>query len=165
MVGGVLIILVFLFLWIIFAPLHLVLNTACQQYEIFQFGTFSFAFHPRHQAKLAIRIFGISLPVKSKPKAVAEKPARVKPAFKRSVDAWRFLIVRSLRSIDVRHMELDIDTGDVVTNAKLVPVVFFLSGGPLRLQTNFEGRVFCHIELVAHINRLIWIFFRFLIKK
>ncbi len=168
MVGGALTILLVLFLWIIFAPLHLVLDTGSQRYEIVQPGTFSFAFHPQRQHKFSMKIFGIGFSIKPEQKpatAKVEKPARTKRAFRRSPAAWRFLVVRSLRSIDLKKLVLDIDTGDVVTNAQLVPVVFFLSHGPLRLQTNFEGRVFCHIRLVAHLNRLIWIFFRFLIKK
>lgn len=163
-------ILVIVLLWILFTPVRLFIDTDSSRYELVQRGVFFMAVHPGEKFTLDLRIFGISLPnsEKSSEKRKPEKKVTLKkkPAgLKRSLRAWRFLVKEVIKSFQVNNLIIDIDTDDVALNAQLVPVALLASHYPVQVSTNFCGRVYLHMEVIARLNKLLWIFIRFLIKK
>jgi hypothetical protein len=59
-----------------------------------------------------------------------------------------------LASFRVRHCRVDIDTDDVIWNAYLFPVSYFLQRAHYPVYVNYEGRI--EVELLVE-NRPIWI--------
>lgn len=165
--SGVLLLLITGFL---FAPVSLYVDTIQGCYEVSQAPAFRFHIVIKDGAIVPrLQLAGINVPLQSKAKTKSVKRTETKPAkksgFRRSLAAWRFLIERSLRSFDVKQAVVDLDTDDVVLNAQLSPLFFLASRGPLQLSTNFNGRVYFHLEARNRPARLLWIFLLFLIKK
>jgi hypothetical protein len=162
---------IFLILLIAFlvTPVSLYLDTAQGRYEVFQRPVFRFFVMIKDETIVPrLQIAGVNIPLQSKreppPKKKREKSKR-KAVFKRSVTAWRFLIDRSLRSFDIKHAVVDLDTDNVVLNAQLIPLFFWASQGPVRLNANFNGRVYVHLEANNRPAKILWILFQFLTKK
>jgi hypothetical protein len=149
-------------------PVILYIDTDYGRYEIFQSPVFRFyVVITNGMLTPKLRLFGIDVQLKSRkspePKLKEEKAKRKR--MRKSLHAWRFLIERTLRSFTVRSAIADVDTGDVVLNAQLVPVFLFASRGPVVLNINFTGRVYFHLEVSNRPGRILWIFLKFLIKK
>jgi len=167
MVAGVLILISVLLLWILFAPLHLVCDTRSGRYYISQPLIFLFAFHPGNIPLFEMRLFGIKLPLDtgSKPARGPQPAKKRRKPFKRSVRAWRSLIANILNSFRIKQLKADVDTGNVVLNAKLVPLMMWLSRGRASLKVNFEGRLHCQVRIEAYVYKMVWTFLRFLTSK
>lgn len=152
--------------WILFTPVKLIVDTDQDQYGIFQQGTVSVSFHPRTK-KFEMSVLGIRMSGKKKP-AKKDQPyskAKKKRIVKKSPGAWIFLLKRAIKSMSIVNLKVNIDTGDVVLNAQLVPILFCASRGPVYLITNFNGHVYVHLEAKAKLNILAWAFIQFLTKK
>jgi hypothetical protein len=163
--SGVLLILITGFL---FAPVSLYVDTIQGCYEVSQAPAFRFHIVIKDgEIVPRLQLAGINVPLQSKTNPVkrTKKKPEKKSGFRRSLAAWRFLIERSLKSFDVKQAVVDLDTDDVVLNAQLSPLFFLASRGPLQLRTNFNGRVYFHLEARNRPARLLWIFLQFLIKK
>ena len=150
-------------------PVSLYIDTDQGRCEVFQRPAFRFfAMIKNETFVIRLKIAGINVPLQSsrKPSLKKErKKSNGKTKFKRSASAWRFLIERSLKSFDVKQAVFDLDTDNVVLNAHLVPVFFWASQGPVRLSTNFNGRVYFHLEVKNRPAKILWIFLQFLTKK
>lgn len=110
--------------WIIFVPVTLLLDTRTQKYLVYQPFTFSAAFTPFDTHWLKMRVFGISLgPFKASEKSSAKKrlEKKAKPKAAKSFASNLKLLKRFLRSLTIKKLTIDLDSGDVVTNAKLYP--------------------------------------------
>ena len=158
-----------LLIWIVFTPIVVEINSDSARYEVRQRGILFMRFNP-HKVKWELRLLGINIPLRKteekKPKTQKlERSEKKKKGFHRSANTWRFLIQRGLMSLRLRKLWIDIDTDDVVLNAQLVPLVYFLSRGPVKLSTNYNGRVSLQLLLEGQLNKLIWVFMRFLTKK
>jgi hypothetical protein len=156
-------ILLFPFGWILFTPLELEVDTELANYQCYQRGTLRFWLASDFRPHL--RVFGISVPLKGNKKTTELKTT--KPNRKRSVSfrQWQALVARISRSIAITRFHLDLDTDDVVMNAQMVPVFFFLSRGPVQLNTNFEGRVYASVRAELKLYRIAWAFLLFFTKK
>lgn len=66
------------------------------------------------------------------------KPKKTKSKSKKRLNVNKGL--QFLKSFRVKHFELDLDTGDVVRNAKLYPAFAFLNYYRGGFNINFEGR-------------------------
>lgn len=167
-------ILLVLFAGFLLVPVSLYIDTDEKRYEVFQRPVFRFFLSTGDSAiSPRLQLAGIRIPLQSNAKArkpgsiddrTNKKPKR-KSRFKRSASAWRFLVERTFKSFHLDRAVLDLDTDDVVLNAQLVPVFFWASRGPVRLNINFNGRVYLHIQAFTRPARLLWIFLRFLTKK
>ena len=170
------IVLIFLLLLIGFlvAPIVLYIDSEEQRYEVQQFPAFKF-FIDSDTLKPRLTILGLAVPIssgrdKKQPPVRKEEISRGKKKksgglFAKSVGAWRFLIQGVIKSFRVKRLILLLDTDDVVLNAKLTPVCMLATRGSYTFQTNFEGRVHFHLEVLNKPGRLLWIFLQFLTKK
>jgi hypothetical protein len=161
-------ILLLLILGFLFAPIVLYIDSDEQRLEVSQFPlTKIFFTFENYTVQPHVRFLGVDIPVKNKKSEspAATKKKTKKKSFKRSASAWRFLIYRVWKSFRVTRFDVDIDTDNVVTNAQLVPVFLLASRGPVQLNSNYQGRVYVHLEVTSLPARLLWIFLQFLTKK
>lgn len=157
-------ILVMLVLWLLFVPITLRADTMAERYEIVQPGTFTIALRQGQEAAMEIRIFGIPFSVGRRKSSHGDRMGKFQLP-RRPLQSWIRLIRRSIQSFSIRTLVLDIDTGDGVVNAGLVPIMARYSRGPVIMRTNFQGRVYMHAEIRTHLNRLLWIMIPFLSRK
>lgn len=165
----ILIILLILFGFLL-TPVSLYVDTDQGRYEIFQTPVFLFCVVIKNDTIIPrMRLVGINVPLQSKSKTKhskkTDKNPKKKSAFKKSVSAWRFLVWKLLRSFDIEQAIVDLDTDNFVLNAQLVPVCFWASHGPVQVNTNFNGRVYFHLEARNRPARILWILLQFLTKK
>jgi hypothetical protein len=152
----------------LFTPITLYIDTNEGRFEIFQRPVLRFMVtfqdvtpFPRFQ------LLGVDVPLrrgKGKPKV---KPRKVKSAlnFRKSISAWKDLLLEILSSFRIKSGVIDVDPDDVVLHAQLVPVFMALSRESVHFRTNFAGHVYFHLEICTKPVRVLWIFFRFLTKK
>jgi len=57
------------------------------------------------------------------------------------------------------------DLDDVVLNARMVPILFFLNTDTVSLNTNFSDRFYFRLEIDARVNKMLWTFFIFYLRK
>lgn len=168
----ILLVLILLIIGFLITPLVLYIDSDEEQIEVrhlpvirFYFNTLTVTPH--------LRVLGISVPIptgKKKPapdkeKAESQKHTTKGRLIKKSWAAWRFLIQRMITSFRIRRCVLLLDTDDVVLNAQLTPLFVFANRGPFTLQTNYNGRVYFHLEMVSRPARLLWILIQFITKK
>ena len=160
-IGAVLI----FFAWLIFLPWIVEVDTSRETYEVFQRGTLRFWLSTGFQPRL--RLFGISVPLqageKKRPVKKISKPKKSKRQF-HTQPLWG-LAKGIYQSLSVKWFYLDLDTDDVVWNARLIPVFSLLNRGPMHLATNFEGRVVARLRAEVKLYRIGWAFFLFFIKN
>ncbi|MBL7843124.1 MAG: hypothetical protein KF846_16790 [Cyclobacteriaceae bacterium] len=165
-------ILFLLLLGFLITPIVLYIDTDEQRYEVRQLPAFKF-FVDASTLKPQLKFLGFPVPITGWKKGKKVKSAVKKSApdekrnrgFRKSFAAWRFLVQRTIRSFTIKRCTLLVDTDDVTLNAKLTPVCMLASRGPFLVQTNFEGRVYFHLETFNRPGRLLWIFLQFLTKK
>jgi hypothetical protein len=151
------------------APVKLYVDTDENRYELSHWPVlfFSISFYD-YGIIPYLRLVGVKFKLTSIGKSKVDrkpKQKKSKPRFSKSFPSWRFLISRILRSFIVQDLTMDIDTGDVATNAKLVPLTLLANGRVVHLSTNFQGRVYLHLEACNRFGKLAWIFIQFLTKK
>jgi len=164
----IMLILLFAMGGILFTPVQLYVDTDQCRYEIFQRPVVQFSFIPVTRGPhLRFKLFGFNVPLdgKAQNKKPKEQVVKNQKRFHRSLSAWRTLVNKIRRSIRINRAVLDVDTDNVVLNAQLVPFFFALSRGPVQLSSNFDGRVYFHLEVSSRPARILWFVLRFLIKK
>ncbi|KYG82458.1 hypothetical protein [Roseivirga echinicomitans] len=131
--------------WVLFTPVMLVCNTTTNTYELSQLGTFSARVIRGEKMEVEFRIFGIKF------KPTQDKKTNKKRKKKKSwASSHPLRLARGcMKGVIVKKLTLDIDTGDVITNANLVPVAFFLTNTSQDrfIHINFEGRLLAHLEV------------------
>lgn len=166
-VAIIILVMLLLLAGLLVTPVTLYVDTDRDRYEIFQFPVFRFYIKVRDGAPVpTLKLLGINMQLKSRSRP-EPKPKQAKTGKRqgRSLDAWRFLIEYLLKSLKVRRAVADLDTGNVVLNAHLVPVFLLASRDPVALNINFSGRVYFHLEVSGRPGRMVWIFLKFLTKK
>ena len=165
----ILAILVILLVGFLVVPVSLYIDTDQGRYEVFQRPAFRFFAIIKNETIIPrLQIAGINVPLQSKRKPPVKKEhkkSKGKTKFRRSASAWRFLIERSLKSFTIKQAVVDLDTDNVVLNAQMVPLFLWASQGQVHLSTNFNGRVYFHLEVRNRPANILWIFLRFLTKK
>jgi hypothetical protein len=164
---GLLVILVLLLAWVVFVPIRLYIDTDTHRYEISQAGTFVTWLRFDKGLHVSLKIFGVPLRFTNRAKVndKREKTKHSKMKTTKTKAAWYSLIRNIACSFTLKKFILNIDTGDVVLNAKLVPVLLIAQNETLYLSTNFTGRLYAHIELNAQLNKVLWAFLKFLTSK
>lgn len=166
----ILLVFVFLIAWILFVPVSILVNTDADHYRISQPGVFSLEAHFHPEFTWEVRMLGIRLDLTGSNKKY-KLTKKVTPQVekhktkKKSKEAWLLLIRGMVKSFHLTTFHLTIDTGDVVLNAKLIPVMYMISRGPVSLATNFHGRVYLYVNAEARLYRIIWTLIQFLTKK
>lgn len=152
--------------WIIFMPVNIKINTTLDLYQVSQAGTVVISFHPHEAQPVAARIFGVKVNLRKEKSPGDEKIERkASKKMRKSPEAWSALFNGLLKSFQCRRFACSLDLGDVVLNAQLLPVLYALSRGPVRLRTNFTGEYFLDVFIQARINRMLWPVVRFFLTK
>lgn len=161
------------FIWLLLAPVTLVINTLESRYYLGFQGLARVNWQPEDwsfQIKLPLYSFRVD-PWKSSPgkkqmpsrKSKKGNKSRRKPSlgFKKGI-----LLARDIwSSFEVRVFKLEVDTGDYTMNAKLVPLMLFLSRGQNQLTTNYQGVCSLHLEIENRLIRVVKPLVRHLIFK
>ncbi len=145
-----------LVIYLLFATLSIVIDTATDQYYVELKGVFRInaESHESEILRLRLQVFFLNFnfyPIKPKKK----KKHKLKKHHKKSK---RLLTIkkglRIIKTFKIKYFLLDLDTGDCITNAKLYPVFALLNYKAGNFNINFQGRN----KLVLHIqNRPIYI--------
>ncbi|HEY9489586.1 MAG TPA: hypothetical protein VIQ51_14685, partial [Chryseosolibacter sp.] len=162
-IGGL---IMFLILWIFFIPVCLRIDTDLDRYEVTQAGTLNISFSPHEERRVRLKIFGCNVRISGKkkirPRTAAKKS---RPAIKRSTATWIFLMKGIKKSFRLRKLVWTMDLDDVVLNARMVPILFFLNTDTVSLNTNFSDRFYFRLEIDARVNKMLWTFFIFYLRK
>jgi hypothetical protein len=162
---GVVILVLFFLCWVLFMPVALVLDTERGDYSVSQRGTVRFWLDRNWRPQM--NVFGIHIPVRigkkqKKARAPAKKKSKKRPF---SFSNTRALARRILRSITVKRLCVDIDTDDVILNAQMMPVLHYMSRGPVSLTTNYHGRVAASLNVEISLYKIGWAFLLFFTIK
>lgn len=152
--------------WLLFVPVTIDIDSARAAYKISQPVTVSFWFTT--DLKPHMKLFGVSIPFRKSTTRMTEAAKPKKNKSKKSnfsIRRMHQLLKGILRSITIKKLALDIDTDDVVYNAKLVPLCYSLSHGPVELNTNFYGRVYACFNAEIRLYKIGWAFILFSINK
>jgi hypothetical protein len=158
-------ILLFIFLligWILFVPLVVDLDTSRSLFQIYQPVTFRFWITQDFSPSL--RIFGITISLRGSTTKHKQQAKQKKTKKTVSASQWRLQVKKILSSITIKRFIIDVDTGDVVTNAKLVPIFLMLSRDRFHWATNFEGRVYVNWLAEVRLYQIGWAFLLFNFK-
>lgn len=146
MLLGIIIALLMLFLvYVLLAPIKLVINTDSNQYFVEQKGLLKaqLASHEKEIFKIRLRVLFFSFnlyPLKKKASSTSKEKHRTLKR-KRSKKTLKFKTVMNIiKSFKIKKFHLDLDTGDCISNAKLYPVFAFLSYINIDCNINFTGR-------------------------
>lgn len=151
--------------WVLFVPLVVDLDSDRATCEVRHPGTLRFRL--TKELKPQLSLFGIPIPLSTKGEtsnSAKEKKGKTKTP---SVSPTQFpaFIRRIVDSITIRRLAIDIDMDDVVLNAKLIPLFYTLSHGPVHLQTNFRGRVYGSLLGNVRLYKIAWAFIMLFTKK
>ncbi|MGE4016614.1 MAG: hypothetical protein AB7E82_09770 [Cyclobacteriaceae bacterium] len=155
--------------WVIFVPVNIEVNVSDRYILITQPVSFSMSMYPTVSPWMQLHIMGIR--VQSPSPAAKEKqetkPQKQKPGLSRSRKAWFGLVRSAARSLHLKSLWLNIDTGDVMANAKLFPFAWLASNlhEKATIQINFVGKVEGCLKASISLYVLIAAFILFLTSK
>lgn len=126
--------------------------------------------HPDEIPFFRLRVLGFMVDTGKKLKArdkIPEKKTRSARQGRagKSVSAWTDLFTRIMRSFRCKRFVCNVDTDDVVLNAQLFPVGYFISRGPAVINVNFERKYLLDIWIRVYVHRMLWAFIRFYLNK
>lgn len=129
---------------VLFTPIVLCLDTTTNQYYL-QFkglAKASFVAHEEEILQIKLKIFFWKkdvYPLRSIRSFKSKKKSKSKPRkFLPSNDFRKGM--RILKSFEIKQLSVNIDSGDVITNAKLYPIFTLLNYKYGNFNINFEGR-------------------------
>lgn len=167
--GAIIFIIAAIAVWIIFVPVILTIDSSEGKYEISQRASFRLVFNTSDTPHMSLHLLGlrklrIGIAVGSAKPHPVQRERRQRQNTK-SIGAWRGLISDVIQSFTIDKVKMNIDTGDYVLNAQLVPVALLCCRGPVMIRTNFVGlnNVYARIELRVYL--LIRAFLLFTLKK
>ncbi len=167
-VGIVLGIIMLLVLWVLLVPVNFEINTDRGVFQIRQSGTITVSWHPYEKKPVRLRIFGVPVDVKRTKKRRSREtkiPTKARPQKVKSWLAWRRLFQRIRGSIRCRRFICRFDFGDVIMNAQVAPLAYYLSRGPVVLQVNFEKRYLLDLWIQIRMHMVLLAFIRFYSSK
>lgn len=166
-VSIILLVLILLVVWMLITPVRLLIDTRSNQYSVSQLGTIRLSYQLQATPSFEIRVFGIRIPqpVAKPAKTSAVRRPRTSSVRPRSLETWLLLLRGCIRSVKLTTLRLDVDTDDVVMNAKLVPLAMMVSGGVVQVWTNYVGRRYLLLTAECRVYKLIWPLIKFLTNK
>lgn len=140
----ILLIIILVIVCLLFIPINIYINTKSNQYYAELKGLVRASIEPDEQ-----ELFRIKLMVPFKdfyffPLRVWNTPKEKGKEIKKGSKSWkRFTpqtILRLIKSFKIKKWNIDLDTGNCITNAKLYPLFTFLNYHFGGFHINFEGR-------------------------
>jgi hypothetical protein len=159
--------IIFIILWVIFTPLIVRVSNEDNIYEIRQRGTFLMKAEFNEGFRFHFYVFGFQIPKRTKRekhKPVSTKKQKKQHVFKKSFSKWNTFLGDLRKAVSVKRLVLDIDTGDVVLNAQIFPVLFLLNINQVTLSINFVGRVFVEFIAYIYLHKALWAFINLKLK-
>jgi hypothetical protein len=161
MIGWIVLGLVVLFfIWLIFGPIRMKINTRTNQYEVILPGIFRGMILPTKDF-LIFKLWITAVPVKIdplKPKKRKKDPEKEKTELEKQkkqkkvpIKKIKRMIIRVFKSFTIEKIRLDVDTGDCILNARLIPLFVAISGRTRVYRVNYQE--INHLELVIK-NRI-----------
>ena len=148
--------LVSIVIYLLFARLSLVIDTSTNRYFVKLQGICSINAESDETEILKLRLHIFFMDFNFYPLR-PDKKKKIKSEKKKKKSRFSLTIkqaYRLIKSFKVKRLHLDLDTGDCITNAKLYPVFSLLNYKLGHFNVNFNGRN----KLVLHIqNRPIYI--------
>lgn len=139
-------------------PVQLLINSEEQIYQVRGKGIFLFWFDTADDSlRFRFRVFNYELKKIGLPRSSVYKKSK-----KRKKTAHRFygfkyidrLVLDIVHSFRVKIFEVNIDTGDVVLNARLFPFIYILSNRKYQISINFDDINYVNIEMDNRLHRL-----------
>ncbi|MCB2219710.1 MAG: hypothetical protein KQI35_04880 [Bacteroidetes bacterium] len=164
----ILAVLIFALAWLLLAPLYLYIHTGNSRYEAGMTGLLKVKLvsgaYSLPELLVRVLFFHFRLPL-IQLGSKKGKPVKTKKKKKKSIKGMRFNLSRGrmflkivwkvVTSFKLKKFFLNIDTGNVVTNAYLFPVFSVLGGKKYELSVNYVSKN----ELIIHYeNNLLTIF-------
>lgn len=147
----VVILLFFLLLYILWAPIILYVDTAVNKYYVQIKGLVRADVLEDKKEVLRIRLRILFMrfsfyPLRTKPSKKRRKKEVGKKESRRRM-SWS-VIKRILRSFRVKKLYVNVDTGDYVLNAKLIPLctLLNLTGGAFRINFQDSNHLVLHLQ-------------------
>ena len=164
--------LILLLLWILVAPVIILLDTANNRYLLALPGIFKAMVVPsEHLFHIRGRILFIPFtynPFLRKPdKKKKDKKDEESTKKRRPKKIFRDLklVIHILGSLRIRKLKLDIDTDDFILNAWLIPVFSIVDSENIQMRANFEGHASMLLDLRIRIGTILWIYIMNRIKS
>lgn len=176
-------IVVLFFLWILFAPIELIIDSERRIYSVRALWVAGAnLFEKDDPTIIVLKIFGFRKEIdpfeykperkkKKKPEEKKEKKKKkkkTKPFYKidfpqlfRTV----FVFLNKLRkTFNLKFLHVNIDTGDVILNARLAPISGFVYGEKVSFGVNFAGRNSVKFHISNSLGKIIFIAIPFALK-
>lgn len=160
--------IVALMIWILVAPVFLIVDTSLGKYEVYQLGVFKISYHPGNTPLFALKIFGVRVELSrdADPTTTpSRKEKRRKTKSKKSIAAWLYLLKGIRDSFCIKRFRWKLDTDDPVLNAQLYAGASFINHRRAYVSINFVGENFLELVIRARVYRICWTIIRFLTKK
>lgn len=168
----ILLLLLAIVLFILFTTLHIYVDSRQELYFVRLWGLFKLTLDPNehYQPKLItpVRTFDLGSMKDSKPggpKRKKRKSRKEKSGKGRSWQSVLTLIRSSFGSFKVEQFRVDLDTGDCISNAWLVPVFHLASQKGAVLTVNYSGETEVVFSAKNRLIRLLLPLIRFFMTK
>ncbi len=160
-------ILLFALLWLLLAPVFLYISTSESRYEAGLKGVFKVMV--RVNAKefpvLMGKVFFISfrIPVfrvkarKIKTTDPKKRKKKVRKLVRKRMRMIMKIVWRLIRSYRLKQLKVNIDTGDVIRNAHLIPVFAIIHREKVQLTVNYENKTEFLVHLESTMGRMIYL--------
>lgn len=151
--------LLVLFCWVLFVRMSVRIDTRIGVYEM-RIGRAIRVFFEPETKRFFLTVFGWKKALDSfsagGKKVPQEKEKRVRKKRRRMPLKKLIRKIRAvLKTFHVTRFELDFDSDDVITNAYLFPVFFFLSGKRVKLRVRYNGENALVMEVNNRIARIL----------
>lgn len=151
--------LLVLFCWMLFVRISVQIDTRTELYEM-RIGKAIRIFFEPVTKRFFLSVFGWKKALDSfSAGEKKEKQGKAKPVRKKRRRMPLKKLIRKMRAVlktfHVTRFELDFDSNDVIANAYLFPVFFFLSGKRVKLRIRYDGENALVMEVNNRIVRIL----------
>ncbi len=162
----VLVILIILLLaWVMFTPFILRIDSESSKMSVQIRGLGTVSVHwSAFEPILTIHIWGIKksfYPYRWTKKSAAKEKKKEKTS--KTIVSKRFTfhrLRRMFRTFEVQEFHLDLDTEDVILNAYLFPVFYFLNRGQYKVHINYNQRFLFRVKVQNQMYKLLYVWLR-----
>ena len=179
------VVIIILLAWILFVPFRFCIDTTINQYYFEWSGIIKINFVPDEVEIFFIRVkipfYHIHIyPIKKLIEEEKEKEKEKKPGQEKSKKSWlrrinkkevrRIKLLSKLgwkvfKALRLKKFEVNVDTGDVIYNAWLIPLFVSLNGNRTNLRVNYQGIVSVVLLFEHSVFRILVILIKFLIHN
>ena len=165
-------VLVFLLLWILFAPLIIRLDSDKQRYSLSLPGIFKALVVPDEDL-FHIRLWVLFIPFRIDPYGRSfgrkdngdkEDKKRRKGNLLKNIRAKILGLKAFWYSFRLKKLRLNLDTDDFILNSHLVPVFTSLNSRDVTLTVNYNGEISLFMVLKNRLANLLWIGIKYLYR-